>query len=330
MVLTQAAAGRLDALEREVPIASPDELLVKVLACGVCRTDLHIVDGELAGSEDSIPLIPGHEIVGVVVGVGNDVEGFAVADRVGIPWLAYSCGSCRACRDGRENLCPDARFTGYHRDGGYAEFTVADARYTFKLPDAYSDVEAAPLLCAGLIGYRAYRMVEPAERFRRLGLYGFGAAAHIIAQVALHEEREVYAFTSPRDEEAQAFARTVGVTWTGGSDGPPPEPLDAAIIFAPVGRLIPEALSHLVPAGVVVCAGIHMSDVPSFPYRLLWQERSVRSVANLTRQDARDFLALAATVPIKTSTERYDLADANRALANLREGRVRGAAVLVP
>ena len=330
MALTQPAAGRLEAVEREMPIALPGELLVKVLACGVCRTDLHIVDGELPVSGDSIPLVPGHEIVGLVEEVGGDVEGFVAGDRVGIPWLAYACGQCTYCTSGRENLCPDARFTGFHRDGGYAEFAVADAGYTFKLPDGYSDVDAAPLLCAGLIGYRAYRMAGAGEGLRRLGLYGFGAAAHIIAQLALHEGREVYAFTSPRDDEAQAFARTLGVTWAGGSDGPPAEPLDAAIIFAPVGRLIPEALSHVVPGGVVVCAGIHMSAVPSFPYRLLWQERSVRSVANLTRQDARDFLALAAKVRIRTYTERHDLADANRALAKLREGHVHGAAVLVP
>jgi propanol-preferring alcohol dehydrogenase len=334
MVLTQPAAGRLEACERELPVALPGELLIKILACGVCRTDLHIVDGELVGSSVSegaaIPLIPGHEIVGLVAKLGDGVEGFVVGDRVGVPWLGYSCGRCVYCTDGRENLCPDARFTGYHSDGGYADFTVVDAGYAFKLPEEYSDVAAAPLLCAGLIGYRAYRMTDLGGVVHRLGLYGFGAAAHIIAQVALREGRDVYAFTSPGDEEAQAFARGIGVTWVGGSDSPPPEPLDAAIILAPVGGLVPEALSRVVPAGVVVCAGIHMSDVPSFPYRLLWQERIVRSVANLTRQDARDFLALAGKVPIKTCTEVYALADANRALTNLREGRVHGAAVLVP
>jgi len=331
MVLTKAGAGALEAIERELPIALPGELLVKVRACGVCRTDLHVVDGELPDAE--VPLIPGHEIVGVVDQVGDSVTGFKVGDRVGVPWLGYSCGQCAQCKSGHENLCPNARFVGYHSDGGYADYTVVDAGYTFKLPDSYSDVDAAPLLCAGLIGYRAYRMTDtanPGKAVRRLGLYGFGAAAHIIAQVALHDKREVYAFTSPGDEEKQAFAREMRVTWAGGSDEPPPESLDAAIIFAPVGRLIPEALSHVVPAGVVVCAGIHMSDVPSFPYRLLWEERIVRSVANLTRQDARDFLALAAKVPIKIHTERYDLADANRALTDLREGRVKGAAVLVP
>jgi propanol-preferring alcohol dehydrogenase len=330
MVLTEP--GRmLEPSEREIPIALPGEVLVRVRACGVCRTDLHIVDGELPPVE--IPIIPGHEIVGMVEVVGDGVTHLAVGDRVGIPWLGYACGECALCKSGRENLCPNARFIGYHTDGGYADYTVADAAYTFKLPDSYSDVDAAPLLCAGLIGYRAYRMTgpgEPGEGVRRLGLYGFGAAAHIIAQVALHDKREVYAFTSPGDDEKQSFARDLGVTWAGGSNEPPPESLDAAIVFAPVGRLIPEALSHVMPAGVVVCAGIHMSDVPSFPYRLLWEERAIRSVANLTRQDARDFLALAATVPIKVHTERYDLADANRALTDLRAGRIRGAAVLVP
>ena len=328
MVLTKAGAGAVEASERELPIALPGELLVKVSACGVCRTDLHVVDGELPDAE--IPLIPGHEIVGIVEQVGDSVKGFRVGDRVGIPWLGYACGECALCKSRRENLCPNARFIGYHSDGGYADYTVVDAGYTFKLPDSYSDVDAAPLLCAGLIGYRAYRMAGPGKAVRRLGLYGFGAAAHIIAQLALQDKREVYAFTSPGDEAKQAFAKELGATWAGGSNEPPPEVLDAAIIFAPVGRLIPEALSHVGPAGVVVCAGIHMSEVPSFPYRLLWNERVVRSVANLTRQDARDFLALAAKVPIKVHIERYDLADANRALTDLREGRVRGAAVLVP
>jgi propanol-preferring alcohol dehydrogenase len=291
----------------------------------VCRTDLHVVDGELPDAE--IPLVPGHEIVGIVEQVGDGVTEFRPGDRVGVPWLAYACGECAQCRSGRENLCPNARFTGYQIDGGYAEYTIADAAFTFKLPHSYSDIDAAPLLCAGLIGYRAYRM---AGEGRRIGLYGFGAAAHIVAQVALHYGRGVYAFTAPGDEEKQQFAREVGVTWAGGSNEPPPEPLDAAIIFAPVGRLVPEALSHLEPAGVVVCAGIHMSDIPSFPYRLLWQERVVRSVANLTRQDAREFLALAATAPIRVHAQRYDLDEANRALSDLREGRIKGAAVLVP
>ena len=331
MVLTAAGAGRVEELQRPTPQPSPGQLLVRVAVCGVCRTDLHVIDGELP--DVRVPIVPGHEIVGTVEAAGERAAGFTPGDRVGIPWLGYTCGECRYCRSNRENLCPNARFVGYHSDGGYADYTVVDAGYTFKLPDSYSDVDAAPLLCAGLIGYRAYRMTDtanPGKAVRRLGLYGFGAAAHIIAQVALHDKREVYAFTSPGDEEKQAFAREMRVTWAGGSDEPPPESLDAAIIFAPVGRLIPEALSHVVPAGVVVCAGIHMSDVPSFPYRLLWEERIVRSVANLTRQDARDFLALAATVPIKVHTGRYDLADANRALTDLRDGRLRGAAVVVP
>jgi propanol-preferring alcohol dehydrogenase len=327
MVLAAPGAGALQATEREVPTAGPGQIVVKVRACGVCRTDLHIVDGELPNP--GVPLIPGHEIVGVVEQVGSGVASLKTGDRVGIPWLGYSCGACMQCTSGHENLCPDARFVGYHIDGGYADYTVVDAGYAFRVPDNYSDLEAAPLLCAGLIGYRAYRM-KGAVRVRRLGIYGFGAAAHIVAQVALHENREIYAFTSPGDDEAQAFAREVGVAWAGGSDQPPPTSLDAAIIFAPVGRLVPEALSHVGAAGTVVCAGIHMSDIPSFPYRLLWQERVVRSVANLTRQDASDFLALAAKVPIKIHAERYDLADANRALADLRGGRVKGAAVVVP
>jgi propanol-preferring alcohol dehydrogenase len=251
----------------------------------------------------------------------------AAGDRVGVPWLGYSCGECRFCHAGHENLCVNARFTGYHNDGGYAEYVVADARYAFKIPGSYSDVDAAPLMCAGLIGYRAYRMTGDA---RRLGLYGFGAAAHLIAQVAVHEARTVFAFTRSRDEQGQALARDLGCAWAGASTEAPPEELDAAIIFAPVGALVPEALSRVSPAGVVVCAGIHMTDIPSFPYRLLWQERTVRSVANLTRQDARDFLALAPKVPVHARAQRYALADANRALSDLRGGRINGAAVLVP
>jgi propanol-preferring alcohol dehydrogenase len=323
MVLNQAGAGVLDAADRETPTALPGDVVVRVRACGVCRTDLHIVDGELPAGD--IPIVPGHEIVGVVDQLGDGVAGLAIGDRVGIPWLGYSCGECEYCRGGRENLCRSARFTGYTIDGGYAEYAVADARYVFKLPDGYSDAEAAPLLCAGLIGYRAYRM---AGEGKRLGLYGFGAAAHVIAQVAVHDGREVCAFTSPGDEAAQQLARDLGCVWAGASTAPPPESLDAAIIFAPVGALVPEALSHLEPGGIVVCAGIHMSDVPSFPYHLLWEERVVRSVANLTRQDALEFLALAPKVPVKTHVQMYDLADANRALADLRHGRVSGAAVL--
>jgi propanol-preferring alcohol dehydrogenase len=325
MLLSKPGAGMLDAVERDVPIALPGEVVVKVRACGVCRTDLHVVDGEL--SDPEVPIVPGHEIVGVVETVGDGVKDLAIGDRVGIPWLGYACGECADCRIGRENLCVNARFTGYQLDGGYAQYAVADARFAFKIPAGYGDLEAAPLLCAGLIGYRSYRMAGDAKR---IGLYGFGAAAHILAQVARHQGRRVFAFTSPGDDEAQVFARSLGAAWAGASNEPPPEPLDAAIIFAPVGPLVPEALSHVEPGGVVVCAGIHMSDVPSFPYRLLWQERMVRSVANLTRQDAREFLALAAKVPIKIHVERYELTEANRALTNLREGRVQGAAVLVP
>jgi alcohol dehydrogenase, propanol-preferring len=328
MVLTRAGAGALELQERRPPTVRPGELRVHVRACGVCRTDLHVVDGELPHPE--IPLIPGHEIVGIVDQIGDGVAGFQAGDRVGVPWLGYSCGGCRYCRSGRENLCPDARFTGYHIDGGYTDSTVVDARYAFKLPETYKDLEAAPLLCAGLIGFRAYRLAGRPESIRRLGLYGFGAAAHIVAQMAIRRGQEVYAFTSPTDHEAQEFARGLGVTWAGASDGPPPEPLDAAIIFAPVGRLIPEALAHVVPGGVVVCAGIHMSDVPSFPYRLLWQERTVRSVANLTREDARNFLELVGGMSLEIRATPYNLLEANRALEDLRGGRVKGAAVLVP
>ncbi len=325
MVLTSAGAGGLERIERPVPAPSAGEVLVRVRACGVCRTDLHVVDNELPSV--MIPIVPGHEIVGVVEAVGETVRRFRIGDRVGVPWLGWTCGACRYCRSDRENLCPDARFTGYHIDGGYADYTVADARFAFSIPDGYDDVEAAPLLCAGLIGYRSYRMTGDA---RRLGLYGFGAAAHLIAQVAVYERREVYAFTSPGDVAAQQFARRLGCVWAGASTDAPPVPLDAAIIFAPVGRLVPEALSRVGAGGLVVCAGIHMSDIPSFPYRLLWQERAVRSVANLTRQDAVEFLALAPKVPVRTHVRRYDLTDANTALADLRAGRLEGAAVLVP
>jgi propanol-preferring alcohol dehydrogenase len=323
--LTRRGAGRLDAVERDIPAPGAGQVLVRVHACGVCRTDLHVVDGELP--DPKIPIVPGHEIVGTVERLGTGVDDLAVGDRVGIPWLGWSCGACEYCRSGRENLCPRARFTGYQIDGGYAEYTVADARYAFGMTGGGDAASAAPLLCAGLIGYRAYRMAGDA---RRLGIYGFGAAAHIIAQVAAHDGREVFAFTSPGDDDAQRFARELGAVWAGASTEPPPERLDAAIVFAPVGRLVPEALSHLVPGGVVVCAGIHMSDIPSFPYRMLWEERVVRSVANLTRQDAREFLALAPSIPIRTHVTRYHLADANRALDDLRAGRLQGAAVLIP
>jgi propanol-preferring alcohol dehydrogenase len=324
MVLATQGAP-LTLVDRAVPAPRAGQLLIKVRACGVCRTDLHLVSGELAPVP--LPIVPGHEVVGVVERIGDEVARFAVGDRVGVPWLGYACGECRFCLAGRENLCVAARFTGYHLDGGYAEFVVADARYAFPLPDRYGDVEAAPLLCAGLIGYRSYRMTGDAQR---LGLYGFGAAAHLIAQVAVQEGREVYAFTRPGDEAAQRFALDLGAAWSGASDAPPPRPLDAAIIFAPAGPLVPEALSQVSPGGVVVCAGIHMSDIPSFPYRLLWEERSIRSVANLTRQDATEFLAVAGRLPIATHTIEYALADANRALDDLHSGRVHGAAVLIP
>jgi propanol-preferring alcohol dehydrogenase len=295
-----------------------------VHACGVCRTDLHVVDGELP--HVPVPTVPGHEIVGAIDALGQDVTQFALGDRVGVPWLGYTCGVCEFCTTGRENLCPRARFTGYTIDGGYADVTIADARYVFRVPEAYSSPAAAPLLCAGLIGYRAYRLAGDG---RRLGLFGFGAAAHLLTQLAVHENREVFAFTSPGDTIAQAFARSLGCRWAGASTDAPPAKLDAAIIFAPVGPLVPRALSQIVPGGVVVCAGIHMSDIPAFPYELLWQERVLRSVANLTRQDAREFLALAPAVPVTTHVQEYPLTDANRALDDLRRGRLIGAAVIV-
>ena len=325
MAVTRPDAHCVEPIERDVASPGPSEILVRVAACGVCRTDLHVVDGELTGGP--IPIVPGHEIVGRVERCGDRVTAFEAGARVGIPWLGWSCGECEFCLAGRENLCRRARYTGYQIDGGYAEFAVADARFCFRLPAAYDDAHAAPLLCAGLIGYRAYRMAGDG---RRLGVYGFGAAAHVITQVAVHQGREVYAFVSPGDDQAIRFAREVGATWAGPSDERPPIPLDGAIIFAPVGRLVPEALSRTTPGGVVVCAGIHMSDIPSFPYRLLWEERIVRSVANLTRRDAEEFLSLAAEIPLRTHIQTYPLAEANRALDDLRAGRLSGAAVLVP
>ena len=325
MALTHSSQRRLEPISRDRSSPAAGEVLVRILACGVCRTDLHVVDGELPNP--AIPIIPGHEIVGAIEAVGDAVTTHRVGDRVGIPWLGWSCGECDFCRSGRENLCPRARYTGYQIDGGYAEYAVADARFCFAVPSGYDAAHAAPLLCAGLIGYRAYRMAGVGTR---LGLYGFGAAAHILCQVAAHQGREVYAFVTPGDREAVRFARELGVNWAGYSDEPPPVPLDAAIIFAPVGALIPEALSRLAPGGSVVCAGIHMSDLPAFPYRLLWQERIVRSVANLTRDDARDFLAVAAEVPLRTHVRTYPLAAANQALDDLRAGRLSGAAVLIP
>jgi propanol-preferring alcohol dehydrogenase len=307
------------------PEPGPGQVLVEVSACAVCRTDLHVVDGDL--TEPKVPIVPGHEIVGRVVESGAGVEAFAVGERVGIPWLGWTCGECRYCRSGQENLCPNARFTGYQIDGGYADYTVADARYCFPIHGDYSDAEAAPLLCAGLIGYRSLRMAGDAER---LGIYGFGAAAHIVAQVARHQGRRLFAFTRPGDKTAQAFAGRLGAEWTGGSDEAPPEELDAAIIFAPVGPLVPAALRAIRPGGVVVCGGIHMSDIPAFPYDILWREKRLVSVANLTRGDGEAFLELAPKVPVKTEIETFPMDQANEALRRLREGDLTGAAVLVP
>jgi propanol-preferring alcohol dehydrogenase len=308
------------------PQAGPGQLQVTISACGVCRTDLHVVDGDL--TEPRLPIIPGHEIVGRVSALGDGVEGFEIGDRVGIPWLGYSCGCCRYCESGAENLCDEPGFTGYQIDGGYAEMTVADARYCFPLTGTQGDAEIAPWLCAGLIGYRS--LVMAGESSQRLGIYGFGAAAHIVAQVARHQQREIYAFTSPDDAAAQAFAIDMGAAWAGDSTEPPPRELDAAIIFAPVGSLIPAALRAVRKGGIVVCGGIHMSDIPSFPYHILWGERVVRSVANLTRQDALDFLALAPGIPIQTRVEEFPLQQANEALQALRSGALTGAAVLRP
>ena len=308
-----------------VPTPGPDELLLRVRACAVCRTDLHILAGEL--TEPKLPLVLGHEIVGVVEAAGPGAQGVPIGARVGVPWLGWTCGQCQFCRSGRENLCSRARFTGYQIDGGYAEYAVADHRYCFPLPPEYSDLEVAPLLCAGLIGFRTLRMAGEAHR---LGIYGFGAAAHIITQVARHQGRRVFAFTRPGDAPGQAFARELGAEWAGDSGALPPAALDAALLFAPVGALVPEALRVLERGGVVVCGGIHMSDIPSFPYALLWGDRMVRSVANLTRADGREFLALAPNVPVRTEVHTYPLERANEALSDLQAGRFRGAAVLVP
>jgi len=320
------APGQALQLE-ELPVPAPagGQLLIRVDACGVCRTDLHIVDGDLTHA--CYPITPGHEIVGRVQALGAGVEGIVAGQRVGVPWLGHTCGACAHCRAGRENLCPEARFTGYHIDGGYAQYALADAGYCFPMPDAYTDAHAAPLLCAGLIGYRALRMAGVA---RRLGIYGFGAAAHIVTQVARWQGREVFAFTRPADTQAQQFARDLGAAWAGDSGQPPPEVLDAAIIFAPAGSLVPAALRAVDQGGRVVCAGIHMSDIPGFPYSILWGERSVQSVANLTRRDAEEFLALAPRVPVRTRVETMPLESANQALARLREGRITGAFVLAP
>jgi len=305
------------------PEAGPGQVAVRVLTCGVCRTDLHVVDGDL--HRPKLPLVVGHQIVGEVVAAGEGPERFAVGDRIGIPWLGWTDGACRYCRSGRENLCERARFTGYDIDGGYAEVAVADERYCLPLASDPDALHMAPLLCAGLIGYRALRMCGEAER---VGLYGFGASAHIICQVAAHQGHRVFALTRPGDDEGQAFARELGAEWAGDSVAGPPEPLDAAIIFAPAGALVPAALRALAPGGTVVCAGIHMSDIPSFPYEILWGERSVRSVANLTRRDAEELMALAPRVPVRTQVSAYPLERANEALDDLRAGRLRGAAVL--
>jgi alcohol dehydrogenase, propanol-preferring len=324
MVL-KAPGQPLELEHREIPSPGPGRVLLKVRACAVCRTDLHVADGDLTPVSPSI--VPGHEIVGEVAGLGPGVEGFRLGERVGVGWLGHTCGVCRFCAQGQENLCDNAEFTGYQRDGGFADYTVADAAFCFPIPGAYGDAEAAPLLCAGLIGYRSLKMAGPGKT---LGIYGFGAAAHIVAQVALWEGRDIFAFTRPGDEAAQAFARSLGCRWAGGADVSPPEELDAAIIFAPVGGLVPAALKAVRKGGVVVCGGIHMSDIPGFPYSALWGERVLRSVANLTRKDAEEFLALAPQVPVRTTVQPFALTAANAALSALRDGRLTGAAVLIP
>ncbi len=310
--------------EVPVPVISDDDVLIKVHNCGVCRTDLHIVDGELR--HPKLPLILGHEIVGTVARIGGRVTEFKVGDRVGVPWLGHTCGTCRYCRTGRENLCERPLFTGYTRDGGYAQYAAADRRYCFHLPEQFSDPEAAPLLCAGLIGYRTYRMTG--EGVEHLGIYGFGAAGHIIAQIAVYEGKKVYGFTRPGDVEGQDFARRLGAVWAGDSNAMPPEKLDAAMIFAPVGSLIPVALAASAKGATVVSGGIHMSDIPSFPYRLLWEERVIRSVANLTRRDGEELLAVAPKIPVRTTVRTFPLREANEVLDRLRAGRIEGAAVL--
>jgi propanol-preferring alcohol dehydrogenase len=314
----------LRATELPMPVPGPQQLLIQVRACAVCRTDLHVVDGEL--TQPKLPLVPGHEIVGTVIKAGSGVHQFKVGDRVGVPWLGWTCGECSFCHNGKENLCDQAKFTGYTLDGGYAEAAVADQRFCFSIADSYSDAEAAPLLCAGLIGYRS---LVKAGNGNRLGIFGFGAAAHIVAQVAKYQRREIYAFTRPGDEEAKNFALDLGAIWAGGSDELPPVRLDAAIIFAPAGELVPQALRAVGKGGTVVCGGIHMSDIPSFPYAILWDERSVCSVANLTRRDGAEFMALAPKVPVRTEVETFPLEEANEALNRLRTGKIRGAAVLL-
>ncbi|MBI1181970.1 MAG: zinc-binding alcohol dehydrogenase family protein [Alphaproteobacteria bacterium] len=323
MVLERPGSGRVSLRRVARPAPGPGQVLIRVHKCAVCRTDLHVVDGELTAPKPDV--VPGHEVIGTVAALGAGVDRFAVDDRVGVPWLGMTCGECAYCLSGRENLCPEARFTGYTLDGGFADWMVADPHFCFAIPDFYSDAEAAPLMCAGLIGYRS--LVKAGDA-RRLGLYGFGAAAHIIAQVAAWQGRELYGFTKPGDAAAQDFARSLGCVWAGGSDDAPPEPLDAAILFAPVGALVPAALRAVAPGGTVVCAGIHMSDIPSFPYDLLWRERTLLSVANLTRRDGEEFLRIAPQVPVRTTTHLYPLERANDALDDLRAGRFEGAAVL--
>lgn len=317
--------GPLEWTERPDPVPKAGEIRLRVEACGVCRTDLHIVDGDLR--HPRLPVVPGHEIVGRVDAIGPFVRGFVLGQRVGVPWLGHTCGHCAYCAGGRENLCDDPLFTGYTRDGGFASHAIADAKFAFPLDERADPVTLAPLLCAGLIGWRSLKLAGAGEA---IGLYGFGAAAHIVAQVCLHQGRRVHAFTRPGDAQAQSFARSLGAVWAGGSDEPAAEPLDAAIIFAPVGGLVPAALRAVRKGGKVVCGGIHMSDIPAFPYGLLWEERQLLSVANLTRADAAEFLAAVAAAPVRTATTRYALEQANTALADLRDGRLQGAAVLVP
>ena len=323
-MLFEKAGQPLRKANLPVPEPGSGQLLIRVRACAVCRTDLHVVDGEL--KQPKLPLVPGHEIVGTVEKKGEGAERFEIGDRVGVPWLGWTCGECAYCRVGQENLCDQAKFTGYTLDGGYAGYTVADQRFCFLIPDSYSDAEAAPLLCAGLIGYRS---LVKAGQGKRIGIYGFGAAAHIVAQVAQYQNRELYAFTRPGDEDAKKFAFALGAVWAGGSNELPPVKLDAAIIFAPVGDLVPQALQAVGKGGIVVCGGIHMSDIPLFPYKILWEERSVCSVANLTRRDGEEFLALAPKVPVRTEVQTFPLEKANEALERLRSGRIQGAAVLV-
>lgn len=325
VMLLEEIGAPLRSRDRTLPAPGPGEILIEISACGVCRTDLHVVDGDLPHAK--MPIVPGHEIVGIVEKTGPGVKGFASGQRVGVPWLGHTCGVCSYCQSGRENLCDASIFTGYTRDGGFATHVVADARYCFALPEGMDDAHAAPLLCAGLIGWRSYRMAGDG---RSLGLYGFGAAAHILAQVAAWQGRRIYAFTRPGDLAAQDFARSLGAVWAGGSDEAAPEPLDAAIIFAPAGALVPLALRAVRKGGRVVCGGIHMSDIPAFPYRLLWEERQILSVANLTRDDAREFFAVAPLVGLRTEIVRYPLERANGALSDLRDGRLQGAAVLIP